>query len=380
MSFQLTETQQMVRDLARDFANKELAPIAAEMDRNERMEPAILKKLAELGFMGLGVPEEYGGAGFGMMEKSLMITELAKKCASTAEVMAVHTMAITGIIKHGTPEQKEKYLNGSSEGWIAAFALTEPNAGSDAAAVQTTAQLDGDEYVINGAKCFISNMGPNEGDFVTILAVTDPTKGYGGMATIIVDRNTPGFTIGKREEKMGIRAADVSELIFENCRVPKSNLLGPEGKGFKIFMEALDGGRIGMASQALGIAEEALRLFKDHLKVRVQFGKPLEKQQGLQWYVADMATKIAAARALIYEAAATMDRGEKCTEIAAIAKYYASEMAVEVTNKALQIYSGYGYMREYPLERMYRDARIIPIYEGTSKIQKNIIAREELKG
>lgn len=380
MSFQLTETQQMVRDLARDFANKELAPIAAEMDRNERMDPAILKKLAELGFMGLGVPEEYGGAGFGMMEKSLMITELAKKCASTAEVMAVHTMAITGIIKYGTPEQKAKYLNGSSEGWIAAFALTEPNAGSDAAAVQTTAQLDGDEYVINGAKCFISNMGPNEGDFVTILAVTDPTKGYGGMSTIIVDRDTPGFTIGKREEKMGIRAADVSELIFENCRVPKSNLLGAEGKGFKIFMEALDGGRIGMASQALGIAEEALRLSKDYLKVRVQFGKPLEKQQGLQWYVADMATKIAAARALIYEAAMTMDRGEKCTEIAAIAKYYASEMAVEVTNKALQIYSGYGYMREYPLERMYRDARIIPIYEGTSEIQKNIIAREELKG
>lgn len=379
MSFQLTEEQSMIRDLVRDFAEKELAPVAAEMDEKEQMKPEILEQIAEMGLFGLGIPEEFGGANLGMMEKSLMITELAKKCASTAEILSVHTMAVTGIIKYGTPEQKEKYLTAAAEGKIAAFALTEPNAGSDAAGVKTTAVLDGDEYVINGSKCFISNMGPTEGDFVTILAVTDPTKGYKGMSTIIVDRNTPGFQVGKREQKMGIRAADVSELVFENCRVPKSNLLGAEGNGFKIFMEALDGGRVGMASQALGIAEEALKLAKDYLKVRVQFGKPLEKQQGLQWYVADMATKVAAARALIYEAAMTMDRGEKATEIAAIAKYYASEMAVEVTNKALQIYSGYGYMREYPLERMYRDARIVPIYEGTSEIQKNIIAREELK-
>lgn len=379
MAFQLTKAQKMIQALAKEFADNELSPVAAEMDKNEAMDPAILEKLGKLGFMGIGVPTEYGGAGFGMMEKSLMVTELAKQCASTAEVMSVHTMAITSIIKYGTPEQKEKYLTGSAKGWIAGFALTEPNAGSDAANVQTTAVLDGDAYVINGSKCFISNMGPNEGDFVTILALTDPSKGYKGMSTIIVDRGTPGFIVGKREEKLGIRAADVSELIFEDCRVPKANLLGTEGKGFKIFMEALDGGRVGMASQALGIAEEALRLSKDYLKVRVQFGKPLEKQQGLQWYVADMATKIAAARALIYEAAQTMDRGENATEIAAIAKYYASEMAVEVTNKALQIHSGYGYMRDYPLERMYRDARIIPIYEGTSEIQKNIIAREELK-
>ena len=252
-----------------------------------------------MGFMGIGVPKEYGGAGFGMMEKSLMVTELAKQCASTAEVMAVHTMAITGIIKYGTPEQKEKYLTGSAKGWIAGFALTEPNAGSDAANVQTTAVLDGDEWVINGSKCFISNMGPSEGDFVTILAVTDPTKGYSGMSTIIVDRDTPGFIIGKREEKMGIRAADVSELIFENCRVPKSNLLGKEGKGFKIFMEALDGGRIGIASQALGIAQGALDKAIQYMKERVQFGKTLDKFQGLQWMVADMYTKIDAARLLV---------------------------------------------------------------------------------
>lgn len=379
MSFQLSKTERMVQSLAKEFAEKELAPIAAEMDQKNKMDPAILEKLGRLGFMGIGVPKEYGGAGFGMMAKSLMVTELSRQCASTGEVMSVHTMAINPIMWYGTEEQKRKYLGGAAKGQIAAFALTEPSAGSDAAGVQTVALPDGDDYVINGSKCFISNMG-DHGDFVTILARTDPAKGYKGMSTIIVDRGTPGFTIGKREDKMGIRAADVSELIFQDCRVPKSQLLGQEGKGFGIFMRALDAGRIGMASQALGIAEEALRLSKEQLKVRVQFGKPLEKQQGLQWYIADMATKIAAARALIYEAAQTYDRGEKVTEIAAICKYYASEIAVEVTNKALQIYSGYGYMKDYPLERMYRDARIIPIYEGTSEIQKNIIAREELKG
>lgn len=379
MSFQLSKTERMVQSLAKEFAEKELAPIAAEMDQKNKMDPAILEKLGRLGFMGIGVPKEYGGAGFGMMAKSLMVTELSRQCASTGEIMSVHTMAINPIMWYGTEEQKRKYLGGAAKGQIAAFALTEPSAGSDAAGVQTVALPDGDDYVINGSKCFISNMG-DHGDFVTILARTDPAKGYKGMSTIIVDRGTPGFTIGKREDKMGIRAADVSELIFQDCRVPKSQLLGQEGKGFGIFMRALDAGRIGMASQALGIAEEALRLSKEQLKVRVQFGKPLEKQQGLQWYIADMATKIAAARALIYEAAQTYDRGEKVTEIAAICKYYASEIAVEVTNKALQIYSGYGYMKDYPLERMYRDARIIPIYEGTSEIQKNIIAREELKG
>ena len=223
-------------------------------------------------------------------------------------------------------------------------------------------------------------MGPTEGDFVTVLAATDPSKGTKGFTAFVVEKGTPGFTIGKREEKLGIRAADVSELVFEDCRVPKSHIVGVEGKGYGYFMEALDAGRIGMASQALGIAEEALALSVDYLKVRVQFGKPLSKQQGLQWYLADMATKVEAARALIYEAASDMDRGEKVGKIAAIAKYYASEIGVQVSDKALQIHSGYGYMRDYPLERMYRDARIIPIYEGTSEIQKMIISREVLNG
>ncbi len=379
MALQYTKEQQMLRAMIKEFAEKEVGPRAAEMDRNESMDPALLKMMGDMGLMGLGIPEEYGGAGMGMMEKSIVVEELARKDAATAEVMSVHNMAYLAILKHGSEELKKKFLPIAAKGGIAAFALTEPSAGSDAAGVQTTAVLDGDEYVINGSKCFISNMGPNEGSFVTILASTDPSAGSKGFSAIVVERGTPGFTIGKREEKLGIRAADVSELIFEDCRVPKENLVGREGKGFGYFMEALDSGRIGMASQALGIAEEALDLSVEYLKVRVQFGKPLSTKQGLQWYLADMATKVEAARALIYEAASDMDRGEKVGKIAAIAKYYASEIGVQVADKALQLHSGYGYMRDYPLERMYRDARIIPIYEGTSEVQKMIISRELLR-
>ncbi len=380
MALQYTKEQKMLRALVKEFAEKEVEPRAAQMDREEKMDPELLKKMGELGFMGLGIPKEFGGAGMGTMEKSILIEELARKDAATAEVMSVHSMAYLAIMKHGTQELKEKFLTKAAKGGIAAFALTEPSAGSDASAVKTTAVKDGDDYIINGSKCFISNMGPTEGDFVTVLAATDPSKGTKGFTAFVVEKGTPGFTIGKREEKLGIRAADVSELVFEDCRVPKSHIVGLEGKGYGYFMEALDAGRIGMASQALGIAEEALALSVDYLKVRVQFGKPLSKQQGLQWYLADMATKVEAARALIYEAASDMDRGEKVGKIAAIAKYYASEIGVQVSDKALQIHSGYGYMRDYPLERMYRDARIIPIYEGTSEIQKMIISREVLNG
>jgi len=378
MAFILNDDEEMIQSLARKIAEKELAPIAAQMDEDEKMDGKIIDILTEAGFMGIGVPEQYGGSGLGMMAKAIMVEELSRKDASTGEMMSVHTMAINPIMWYGTDAQKEKYLTGAAEGKIAAFALTEPTAGSDSAGVRTTAIADGDDYVINGSKCFISNMG-DHGDFVTILARTDPDAGYKGMSTIIIDRDTPGFTVGKREKKMGIRAADVSELYFDDCRVPKTQLLGEEGKGFKIFMKALDAGRIGMAAQALGIAEEALALSKEQLNVREQFGKPLAKQQGLQWYIADMATRIAAAKALIFETAHAYDRGENITEMAAITKYFASEMAVWVCNKALQIYSGGGYMRDYPLERMYRDVRIIPIYEGTNEIQRNIIAREEFR-
>ena len=374
-----TEEQAMVQEVARTFAKKELAPIAAQIDQEERIPREIIEKLADVGFTGLNIPEEYGGAGMDTVSKVLVVSELAQECASTAEVISVHLLVNDIFLKHGTEEQKQKYLTAAAEGKIGAFALTEAGAGSDASAAKTKAVADGDDYIINGTKCFISNMGPTEGDFVVVIALTDPEKGVKGMSAIVVDRSTPGFSVGKREEKMGIRGADISELIFEDCRVPKTNLIGKEGEGFKIAMMALDGGRIGMAAQGLGIADAAITASIKYMNERVQFGKPIAKLQGLQWYLADMGTRTEAARALILEAARAADAGENITKLAAMCKYMASENAVWVTNKALQIHGGYGYMRDYPLERMYRDARIVPIYEGTSEIQKVVISREMLR-
>lgn len=375
----LTEDQKMIQELARNFAEAELAPIAAEIDKEERIPKEIIEKMAEIGFTGLNVPEEYGGSGLDTVCKVLVIQELAKQCASTAEVISVHTLANWIFIHYGNEEQKKKYLTAAVEGKIGAFALTEPGAGSDASAAKTKAIADGDDYVINGNKCFISNMGPTEGDYVVVIALTQPELGVKGMSAIVVDRGTPGFTIGKREEKMGIRGADISELIFEDCRVPKTNLIGKEGEGFKIAMQALDGGRIGMAAQALGIADAAIEASIKYMGERVQFGKPIGKLQGLQWYLADMGTRQEAARALVMEAAQAADDGEPLSKLAAMCKYCASESAVWIVNKALQIHGGYGYMRDYPIERMYRDARIVPIYEGTSEIQKVVISREMMK-
>lgn len=379
MTFTLTEDQAMIRQLARDFATAELAPIAAQIDQTERIPKEIITKMAEIGFTALNVPETYGGPELDSVSKVLVVSELARQCASTAEVIAVHTLVNDIFLKHGTEAQKEKYLRAAVDGKIGAFALTEPGAGSDAAAAKTKAVVDGDDYILNGSKCFISNMGPNEGDYVVVIALTDPEQKTKGMSAIVVDRGTPGFTIGKREEKMGIRGADISELIFEDCRVPRSNLIGAEGQGFKIAMMALDGGRVGMAAQALGIADAAIEHSIKYMGERVQFGKPIGKLQGLQWYLADMATRTEAAWALTLEAACALDEGLPATKLAAMCKYFAAENAVWVTNKALQIHGGYGYMRDYPIERMYRDARIVPIYEGTSEIQKGIIARELLK-
>ena len=358
---------------------KKVPPIAAEIDREERIPKEIIEKMAEIGFTALNVPEEYGGPGLDTVCKVLVVSELARQCASTAEVIAVHTLVNDIFLKHGTEAQKQKYLTAAVEGKIGAFALTEACAGSDDAPAKTKAVVDGDDYVINGSKCFISNMGPTEGDYVVVIALTEPEKGVKGMSAIVVDRGTPGFTVGKREEKMGIRGADISELIFEDCRVPRSNLVGKEGEGFKIAMMALDGGRIGMAAQALGICEAAIAASVKYMGERVQFGKPIGKNQGLQWYLADMATRTEAAKALILEAAVAADNGQPLSKLAAMCKYYASENAVWVTNKALQIHGGYGYMRDYPIERMYRDARIVPIYEGTSEVQKMVIAREVMK-
>lgn len=379
MNLQYTDIQNDIRAMVKDFAKKEVEPLASKMDLDNKMNPELLKKMAEIGLMGIGIPEEYGGNEMGMMEKAIVVEELARKDAATAEVISVHNMAYMAILNHGSEELKKEYLTKAAKGAIAAFAATEPSAGSDISALKTKAVKDGDIYIINGSKCFISNMGPDEGDFVTALAITDPDAGTKGLTAFVIDRDTQGFQIGKREEKLGIRAADVSELVFEDCRVPASHVIGEPGRGFNYFMESLNGGRIGMAAQALGMAEEALDLSVQYMKSRVQFGRPISKLQGLQWYIADMSTKIEAARALIYEAASAMDRGENVVKIAAIAKYFASESVNEVINCAMQIYSGYGYMKDYPIERMYRDARIIPIYEGTSEIMKLIISREELK-
>lgn len=375
----LNEDQLMIQQLARDFAQAELAPIAAELDKTGHFPLAIIAKMAEIGFTALNVPEAYGGAELDEVCKVLIISELAKCCASTAEVIAVHTLVNDIFIKHGSEAQKEKYLTAAVQGKIGAFALTEPGAGSDAAAAKTRAVVDGDDYIINGTKCFISNMGKEEGDFVVVIALTDPEQKTRGMSAIVVDRGTPGFSVGKTEEKMGLRAAAVSELIFEDCRVPRSNLIGKEGQGFKIAMMALDGGRVGMAAQGIGVAEAALEASVKYSKERVQFGKPISALQGIQWYLADMATRTEAAKALVFEAAEALADGRPASKLASMAKYLASENAVWVTNKALQIHGGYGYMTDYPIERMYRDARIIPLYEGTSEIQKSVIARELLK-
>lgn len=380
MSFILNKEQKLILQLAKSFAENELAPIAEEMDRNARFVPGLVQKVADVGLLGMNVPVEYGGAGIDEVTKALVIMEIAKVDASVAELIAVHTLTNDIINKYGTPEQKEKYLRWGATGGVGAFALTEPNAGSDAASARTKAVVDGDDYVINGSKCFISNMGHEEGDYVVLIALTDPAKKTKGMSAIIVDRTTPGFDIGKVEDKMGLRAAPVSELIFADCRVPRTQLLGKEGRGFMIAMAGLDGGRIGMASQGVGVAESALASAVAYSKQRVQFGKPINANQGLQWYLADMATRTEAAKMLTLNAADRRQHGENIGKLAAMAKYYASENAVWVTNKSLQIHGGYGYMKDYAIERQYRDARIIPLYEGTSEIQKVVISRAVIDG
>ena len=375
MGFKLTPDHEAIIADVRAFAKKEIAPFAAEIDAESKFPAEIIKKMAELGYMGINIPEEYGGAGLDDVYKVLVVREIAKCCASTAEILAVQSLVNDILVTKGTKEQKEKYLPMVAEGRIGAFALTEAGAGSDASAARTKAVSDGDNYIINGSKCFISNMGPEEGDYVILIALTDPSAGGKGMSAIIVDRGTPGFSIGKVEDKMGIRGAAVSELVFEDCVVPKTNLIGKEGEGFKIAMSALDGGRIGIAAQALGIAEAAIDASVEYSKQRSQFGKPISALQGIQWCLADMATRTEAAKLLILQAADMRSRGENVTKEAAMAKYFASENAVYVTDRAVQIHGGYGYMKDYPIERMYRDARITPLYEGTSEVQKMVISR-----
>ncbi|GAW91722.1 acyl-CoA dehydrogenase [Calderihabitans maritimus] len=379
MDFKLTEEQEMLKKMVRDFAEKEVAPGAAERDEKEEFDRSIFDKMAELGLTGIPFPEEYGGGGADYISYAIAVEELSRVCGSTGVTLSAHiSLASWPIYKYGTEEQKQKYLVPLATGEkIGAFGLTEPSAGSDAASLRTTAVLDGNEWVLNGSKIFITNAG--EADIYVVFATTDRNKGHRGINAFIVEKGTPGFSFGKKEKKLGIRASTTMELVFEDCRIPKENLLGEEGKGFKIALSTLDGGRIGIAAQAVGIAQGAFEAALAYCKEREQFGRPIGEFQALQFMLADMATRIEAARLLTYQAAYLETNGMPYGKAAAMAKLFASETAMEVTVKAVQIFGGYGYTREYPVERMMRDAKITEIYEGTSEIQRLVIANHLLK-
>ena len=379
MNFGLTREQELVRQMVREFAVNEVKPIAAEIDETERFPMENVKKMAELGMMGIPFPKELGGAGGDVLSYIITVEELSKVCGTTGVIVSAHTSLCASLLyENGTPSQKEKYLiplaKGEKKG---AFGLTEPGAGTDAAGQQTTAVLDGDNYILNGSKIFITNGGV--ADTFIVFAMTDKSQGTRGISAFIVEKDFPGFSIGKKEDKLGIRASSTTELIFENCVVPKENLIGKEGKGFGIAMKTLDGGRIGIAAQALGIAEGAYEEAVKYMKERKQFGRPLSAFQGLQWMIAEMETKIEAAKLLVYKAAWLKQNKLPYSVDAAKAKLFAAEVAMDVTTKAVQIHGGYGYTKEYPVERMMRDAKITEIYEGTSEVQKMVIAGAALR-
>ena len=374
MNFHFTEDEKDILNMLHDFAVKEVAPIAAEVDENERFPEETWRKLAEMGMMGVPYPEEYGGAGLSYVSYISVAEELAKYCATTSVMVSAHTSLCTWpIYAFGTEEQKQKYLPDLCSGEkLGAFGLTEPGAGTDAAMQKTTAEDKGDHWVLNGTKIFITNAG--FADTFVVFAMTDKSLGTKGISAFIVERGFPGFRVGAHEKKMGIRGSSTCELIFEDCIVPKENLLGEVGKGFKIAMMTLDGGRIGIGAQALGIAQGAIDECVKYVKERVQFGKRLSQFQNTQLALADMQCKVDAARLLIYRAAQAKQDGESYSHLAAMGKLYASEAASDVTRRCLQLVGGYGYTREYPFERFMRDAKITEIYEGTSEVQKMVIS------
>ncbi|HBX22424.1 MAG TPA: acyl-CoA dehydrogenase [Desulfotomaculum sp.] len=379
MEFKLNEEQEMIRKTVRDFAEKEIAPKAGPMDEAEEYDYNLWGQMAEMGLTGIPFSEEYEGAGMDNLSYAIGVEELSRVCASSGVLISAHTSLCSWpIYNFGTEEQKQQFLVPLASGEkIGAMGLTEPAAGSDAGATKTTAVPDGEEYVLNGSKIFITN--GYVADIYVIIAATDKSKKHKGLSAFIVEKGTPGFTFGKKEHKMGIRASATYELVFENCRIPKANLLGDEGMGFKVIMMTLDGGRIGIASQALGIAQGAYEEALKYSKIREQFGKPISSNQGIQWMLADMATRIEAARLLVYQAAYLKDSKQPYSKEAAMAKLYASECAMWVTTKAVQIFGGYGYTREYPVERMMRDAKITEIYEGTSEVMRMVVAANILK-
>jgi len=380
MDFELSEEHKMVRDTARDFAQNVVAPRAAEIDEKEEFPKDIWEQAAELGFTGITVPEEYGGAGFDTLSYVLMGEEISKVCASTAIIIGAHvSLACEPILRWGSEDLKRKYLVPLAKGeMVGCMAMTEPNAGSDVGSIRTKAVLDGNEWVINGTKLFISNAA--EAGVAILFAQTDPTRGRRGFSAFVVPADTPGYQVTKKEKKLGIRGSSTCEIVFEDVRIPKENILGKPGDGFKIGMLTLDGGRILVAAQAVGIAQAALDAAINYSKERKQFGQPISSFQGLQFMMADMATELESARLLTYKAAWLKDRGGDYIMYASMAKLKASEVSEFVTTKALQIHGGYGYIKEFPLERYWRDARITQIYEGTSEIQRLIIARHLLRG
>ncbi len=379
MNFSLNKEHILLQKLYKEFAEKEVSPIAAEVDENERFPVETVRKMAKIGMMGIPVPKEYGGAGADNIAYAMAVEELAKHCGTTAVIVSAHTsLCVAPILENGTPSQKEKYLPKLASGeHLGAFGLTEPNAGTDASAQQTTAVLEGNNYILNGSKIFITNAGYS--DVYIIFAMTDKSKGLKGITAFIVEKDFEGFSVGKKELKMGIRGSATCELIFENCIVPKENLLGKEGKGFGIAMKTLDGGRIGIAAQALGLAQGALNETVKYTKERKQFNRAISKFQNTQFELASMDVKVEASRLLVYKAAYLKDQKVKYSKEAARAKLFAADTAMEVTTKAVQLHGGYGYTREYPVERMMRDAKITEIYEGTSEVQKMVIAASLLK-
>ena len=388
MDFTLAKEHEMARQLFKDFAENEVKPLAQEVDQEHRFPRETVDKMARYGFMGIPVPKEYGGQGCDTLTYAMCVEELSKVCGTTGVIVSAHTsLCIDPILTFGTEEQKQKYVVPLAKGEkLGAFGLTEPGAGTDAQGQQTKAVLDGDEWVLNGSKCFITN--GKEADVYVIFAVTGKIEKRGKMmkeiSAFIVEKGTPGFTFGTKENKMGICGSSTYELIFTDCRIPKGNLLGAQGKGFNIAMHTLDGGRIGIASQALGLAEGALETTINYVKERKQFGKAIGAFQNTQFQLADMATKVEAAKLLVYKAARKKDEYKTNPKVsysfeAAQAKLYAAEVAMEVTTKAVQLHGGYGYIKEYDVERMMRDAKITEIYEGTSEVQRMVISAALLK-
>ncbi|WP_174734753.1 acyl-CoA dehydrogenase [Mesobacillus harenae] len=375
MDLRFTEEQNMMRKMVRDFADTEIAPFVEKMEQGE-FPREVLKKMGELGLMGIPIPEEYGGAEMDFISYIIAIHELSKVSATVGVILSVHTSVGTSpILYFGTEEQKQKYVPKLASGeYLGAFCLTEPSAGSDAGSLKTRAVKDGDHYILNGSKVFITNGG--EADTYIVFASTSPELGSKGISAFIVEKNTTGFFVGKDERKMGLHGSRTVQLTFEDMRVPAENLLGKENEGFKVALANLDVGRIGIAAQALGIAEAALEVATAYAKERRQFGKPIAAQQGIGFKLADMATAVEASKLLIYRAAELRAKGERCGKEASMAKLYASKTAVDVATEAIQIFGGYGYTEDYPVERYFRDAKITEIYEGTSEIQKIVISKQ----